>query len=200
VSSKQPTAATIQLLGGTLCLDFVNTTEWGEPGARLPKAFDVLADPESLVTWGRRLGVLRNRGEIAVADHDVDAALALRSLVHTTFSSVAAGDDPPLDALEQLHALYAEGTATASIRQRDEGWRLTWPDDKLGSLRFAVAADAIALLGDAERLSRLRQCPGRNCGGLFIDTSGRRRWCSMDGCGSRAKMRRHYARQRGQIV
>ena len=30
---------------------------------------------------------------------------------------------------------------------------------------------------------------------LFLDTSGRRRWCSMDTCGSRAKMRAMYARR-----
>jgi predicted RNA-binding Zn ribbon-like protein len=43
----------------------------------------------------------------------------------------------------------------------------------------------------------VRQCPGRNCGWLFLDVSGRRHWCSMATCGSRAKMRRLYARQRG---
>jgi predicted RNA-binding Zn ribbon-like protein len=63
-------------------------------------------------------------------------------------------------------------------------------------VRFAVAVDAIALLGDPARLSRVRACPGRNCGWLFLDTSGRRRWCSMETCGSREKMRRMYERRR----
>jgi predicted RNA-binding Zn ribbon-like protein len=39
-------------------------------------------------------------------------------------------------------------------------------------------------------------CPGNNCGWLFLDGSGRRQWCSMEVCGSRAKMRRRYERQR----
>jgi predicted RNA-binding Zn ribbon-like protein len=63
-------------------------------------------------------------------------------------------------------------------------------------VRFAVVTDAVALLADGERLARLRRCPGRDCGWLFLDTSGRRRWCSMGACGSREKMRRMYARQR----
>ena len=45
----------------------------------------------------------------------------------------------------------------------------------------------------------LRACggvPGRRCGWLFLDTSGRRRWCSMTTCGSRVKMRRLYERRR----
>jgi predicted RNA-binding Zn ribbon-like protein len=58
-------------------------------------------------------------------------------------------------------------------------------------------ADAVALLADPERLARVRQCPGRNCGWVFLDVSGRRHWCSMATCGSRAKMRRMYARRRG---
>ena len=46
----------------------------------------------------------------------------------------------------------------------------------------------------------VKECPGAgDCGWLFYDTSrnGARRWCSMEGCGSGVKMRRHYARQRG---
>ena len=50
------------------------------------------------------------------------------------------------------------------------------------------------------RLDRIRECPGLDgCGWLFYDTSrnGSRRWCSMEGCGNRAKGRRHYWSTRG---
>jgi predicted RNA-binding Zn ribbon-like protein len=62
-----------------------------------------------------------------------------------------------------------------------------------------VAADAVALLADPAVLARLKRCPGRDCGWLFLDASGRRRWCSMDSCGSREKMRRLYARRKGSV-
>jgi predicted RNA-binding Zn ribbon-like protein len=62
-------------------------------------------------------------------------------------------------------------------------------------VRFAVSVDAVALLADQRRLARVRVCPGRDCGWLFLDASGRRRWCSMTTCGSREKMRRMYARR-----
>ena len=47
-----------------------------------------------------------------------------------------------------------------------------------------------------DRLRRVRQCPAHDCGWLFLDTSknGSRRWCRMDGCGAKAKMRRYRAR------
>lgn len=44
------------------------------------------------------------------------------------------------------------------------------------------------------QLSRICACPGTGCGWLFLDRSGRRRWCTMSTCGNRAKARRFLAR------
>src|SRR5918993_627325 len=59
------------------------------------------------------------------------------------------------------------------------GWRYDWAADDPRRVRFAAVADAVALLGDADRLARVTRCPGHQCGWLFINASGRRRWCSM---------------------
>ena len=90
---------------------------------------------------------------------------------------------------------YADAAAAARLSPRDGAYVLDWPGDDPRRVRFAVAADAIALLAGADRLQRIHVCPGRNCGWLFLNTSGRRRWCSMATCGSRAKMRALYARR-----
>jgi predicted RNA-binding Zn ribbon-like protein len=82
-------------------------------------------------------------------------------------------------------------------RRREGAWRLDWPRDDPRRVRLAVVADAVELLGDADRLARVTRCPGRHCGWLFINASGRRRWCSMSTCGSREKMRRMYRRRHG---
>jgi len=60
---------------------------------------------------------------------------------------------------------------------------------------FAVARAAEDLLADPDRPA-VRACPGEDCGWLFLDTRGRRRWCDMASCGNRAKVRAHAARQR----
>ena len=73
------------------------------------------------------------------------------------------------------------------------------PPHELGRPLWLVAESAADLLTDGT-LGRIKECPGAgDCGWLFYDTSrnGRRRWCGMEGCGSRVKMRRHYARQHG---
>ena len=57
-------------------------------------------------------------------------------------------------------------------------------------MRFSAVVDAIALLADPAVLARVRRCPEGDRGWLFLDASDCRRWCSMQTCGSREKMRR----------
>jgi predicted RNA-binding Zn ribbon-like protein len=53
-----------------------------------------------------------------------------------------------------------------------------------------VARDGIDLLSGPDAES-IRECEDPACTLLFVDTSRshRRRWCSMNSCGARAKMR-----------
>ena len=95
-----------------------------------------------------------------------------------------------------LHEGFAEATGSGELELADGAWRFTWPDDDPRRVRFSAAVDAVTLLTDHERLARLTRCPGHDCGWLFLDRTGRRRWCSMAACGSREKMRRMYARRK----
>jgi predicted RNA-binding Zn ribbon-like protein len=157
---------------------------------------DVLDEPDALRRWGRRLGVLSPRARVVVTDTELASARNLRATIHEVFAAVAAGDHPSEEAVDRLRAVYAEAVRVGRMRSDDESWALTWPDDDARSVRYAAVADAMALLAEPARFRRVRQCPGRNCGGLFVDVSGQRKWCSMEACGSRAKMRRLYERRR----
>jgi predicted RNA-binding Zn ribbon-like protein len=59
----------------------------------------------------------------------------------------------------------------------------------------AIARDAVRLF-DPDAGGRIRECAAEDCGHLYLDTSrsGNRRWCSMQRCGNRAKVRAHRAR------
>jgi predicted RNA-binding Zn ribbon-like protein len=52
-----------------------------------------------------------------------------------------------------------------------------------------IARTGVELLGGALR-DRIRHCSGEGCALLFVDTSrsGHRKWCSMSGCGNKAKV------------
>jgi CGNR zinc finger/Putative stress-induced transcription regulator len=76
--------------------------------------------------------------------------------------------------------------------------RATWSP---GSPPLAEPLDAFAwqaqlLLQDPSALGQLGRCPGHDCGWLFLDPLGRRRWCIMAICGNREKARRHAERSR----
>jgi predicted RNA-binding Zn ribbon-like protein len=190
------TPETIKLWGGTLCLDFANSVDWSARGEPLSPSTDALLGPRELARWGRRLGVVRGRLPV-VDDEELEAALALRLVLHRLFSALAQDGRPRRADLEALARDHAEAAGAARLGPADDGtWRLQWPAADARAIRFAVAVDAVALLADPARLARLHSCPGPDCGWLFLDTSGRRRWCSMSTCGSRVKMRRLYERRR----
>jgi predicted RNA-binding Zn ribbon-like protein len=186
---------TIQLWGGALCLDFVNSVDYDARDRPLP-AHEALVAPADLARWARRLGVTGGRRLLRVGQAELAAALALRTSLYAVLAELARGEPAPAGALRHVAREHAEATAEARLVARDGAFAPEWPATDPRRVRFAVVADAVALLGDAERLARLRRCPGRDCGWLFLDTSGRRRWCSMQTCGSRAKMRRLYERRR----
>jgi predicted RNA-binding Zn ribbon-like protein len=59
----------------------------------------------------------------------------------------------------------------------------------------AMAREAIGMFGDDHR-DRVRECAASDCGLIFYDDSraASRRWCSMQRCGNRAKVRAYRAR------
>jgi predicted RNA-binding Zn ribbon-like protein len=67
-------------------------------------------------------------------------------------------------------------------------------------LLVPVAESAAWLLEHGDG-SLVRRCEGTGCVLLFYDTTRNksRRWCSMEGCGSRAKAAAYYRRSRGGV-
>ena len=80
-------------------------------------------------------------------------------------------------------------------RQKTAAWRWHARTSGADQLLFTIALDAADLLLSTER-SRVRVCEGAGCGWFFVDRSkaGRRRWCNMEVCGNRVKVRSYRAR------
>jgi predicted RNA-binding Zn ribbon-like protein len=190
------TPETVPLWGGTLCLDFANSVDWSPRDEYVDAdRTDVLQTEEMLARWGLRVGLLGDAVP-TTSMAELDRARALRDAVYRLFAAVSRHQEPAPGDVELLMRDYREAVIQASLVAGDGCFQLDWwPEDPRRS-RYAVAADAIALLQDPDRLERVTRCPGRNCGWLFLNASGRRRWCSMSTCGSREKMRRLYQRRR----
>jgi predicted RNA-binding Zn ribbon-like protein len=197
----------LRLSGDALCLDLANTVDPREAEPRV----DHLTEAAAIADWGERAGALgaadadRVRAAIAADPDAAAAALArlrdLREAIHRTFRAIAVGAAPAADDLEQVRERWADGVAAARLAAGEDGAGYGLVPREPGApdrIAWAAAASALELLGSG-RLDRVHRCAADDgCGWLFFDRSrsGNRRWCSMDTCGARAKMRAHYRRQR----
>jgi predicted RNA-binding Zn ribbon-like protein len=192
----------VPLVGGRLCLDFVNTT-----GARAgPRPRERLRTYADLLVWARRAGALPQLDEIRLSELARQSpgrareALArvreVRELLHRVLVVVLTGSPPSTPDLGALNELVREaGRGHALV---PTAGRLAWrarPPEQLDGVLWPVVADA-ALLLVADEMVRLKQCG--ECDWLFLDRSrnGGRRWCKK-ACGDRVKSRRYYARRGG---
>ncbi len=182
-------------IGGHPALDFVNTwAGWRRP-VPADKA-DYLASYDHLVVWSAHAGLLdaesadrlRRRGarRRAEAEEVLDEARALRPPLRAAL--LDPGDDKAVKAVSSLATRAASAARLAAGEQ--PAWEI---GGGLAQPLLRVAWSAAEALTRAD-LTSVHACPGEECGWLFLDPRGRRRWCSMASCGNRAKVAAHARR------
>ena len=201
-------AATHQLIGGTLCLDFANTINGH--GRMAPHEY--LSGYPDLVIWSRRAGILtdaeaerllRIAGERPREASTVyKCAIELRETIFRVFSALALSRSPKTADIVALNQARLDALNHSTISRRDGGYAIDWTDKSaLERMLWPIALSAADLL-TAPNLTRVRQCEGDRCDWLFVDTSRNhlRRWCSMAECGNRSKAQRFLARKRKRQI
>lgn len=170
------------LRGEPLGLDLLNT-RWIDNGVR----HDLLCDTGGLALWLAGNGLL----DRAAAD---PAALAATLRAREALEAVVA-EPRAENARELLNGVLAHGRIRRSLGA-DGPAEHPELDDPAWLAAWLAADDYLRLLGTAP--DRIRACANEACILHFYDVSknGTRRWCSMSGCGNRAKASRHYARTR----
>ena len=108
---------------------------------------------------------------------------------------------PAATDIEALNDLLAASPARTTLRRERNGF--SWDVDMRGSTALGQLAPVLWSAGDlltGGKLDKVRRCANPECGWLFFDDSraGKRRWCSMQACGNRAKARRHYHKSRAE--
>ncbi|MEO5534669.1 MAG: CGNR zinc finger domain-containing protein [Pseudolysinimonas sp.] len=168
------------------------TTWFFDAGA---ESLDFAAAPEPV--HGRDLGEwLAARYErldaTEASERDLTDARGLRAAI--TRLSIAAADQESLgpDDVDTVNLFGATPdippTLAGGRRQAGAG-RL-----RTGQVLSTLARDIIAIL--SVEPERIRRCDAEDCRRVFRDESRtvNRRWCSMQRCGNRAKVRAHRAR------
>ncbi len=213
--SERP-AAQMDLAGGRLCLDFVNTVGGWNPDPAMSKSdpfavvarADKLDDYFDLLAWSLHTGLLGENEAQALARearrHEKEAAatlkraVALRGAIYRICAAIihqSPARPSDLDLLNQeLNVAYGRLRLGAG----EENFIWEWTDAKIALDRVLwLIADSAAEMLTTDDLTRLRGCPGEDCGWIFLDISknGRRQWCNMQTCGNLAKVRRFRQRQ-----
>jgi len=192
------TGRLLPVLGGALCLDFVNTID---PRLQPPRE-DFLPTFEALINWAAFVGtadVAEVQSLSAEAEGDPmqaaqvhHRAIELREALFELFRPPRRPGQHPA-GLAVFNKELRRALAETELTRDASHYRLApRPSARLDRILWPVARSAVELLTSAD-LDHVRECDGRGCGWLFRDTSkaGRRRWCSMAICGNRAKARRH---------
>ncbi|MFG2297135.1 CGNR zinc finger domain-containing protein [Streptomyces sp. NPDC048603] len=179
------------LTGEPVALDLLNT-RWvadGTPLDLFAGAGIGLTRVEGLEIWLRSTGLDAERGFRA------DPATLVHLLTAREALARAVADPADPGARSLVDAVLEHGRIRATLTADGPGERAEFADPSWGPA-WTAARNYLELLGSAP--DRIRKCASETCVLHFHDVSrnGTRRWCSMAGCGNRAKASRHYARTR----
>lgn len=183
------------LISGYLSLDLVNT-EMVRNGTR----YDLLTKSEDVINWVNTLleeNILLTKqisDNVQEWSSQVLPILReIRSFLRKGYESLADGEDLSEGWINYLETVIEKAPFTYKVENNELiPVPIGQPSNVLISL---VALDAIKLY-TSNKLSSIHRCANPSCVLLFIDTRGRRKWCSMRICGNREKVTRFQRRQK----
>jgi predicted RNA-binding Zn ribbon-like protein len=162
-------------------------------GERWRRSFERLREPADLARWIHEAGL--GQPPSTLSADDLSEARLLREALYRTFSAVRTGSRPRRSDVRAINGWAVQPGIDVTLHQdRGQLHRVSGVADASRVLAD-LARDGVDLLGGPEA-QRIRECARPDCSLLFLDTSraGRRRWCSMDGCGARNKMATYRSR------
>lgn len=179
------------LISNNLPLDLVNTevVSYG-------KRHNLLKSKEDLLEWLRLMSKVTpffNQLTLKKAQDElttvmVEKILELRSTLRENFEKIADGEEPGESFITFLEKKIELAPFTYKILDTKLA-RIPIGniDDAIISL---IAYDGLSLIY-TKKINLIKRCANEECVLLFIDNTGRRKWCSMKICGNREKVSRH---------
>jgi predicted RNA-binding Zn ribbon-like protein len=199
MNESKRTLETLEMVGSALCFDFTNTIN----SRRMPE-HDYLLTYSDLVDWAEKVDILsfqqakalkqRETQDVKKAVKALEYGRTVREIIYLAFSAIANESKPRGEALRAFSRLYQEAIANSHFVRNEGHYEIEWKtDETFDALLWPIVSSAEKILVSRE-LSQVKECP--SCGWLFLDNSKNqsRRWCSMNTCGARDKMRRYHRR------
>jgi predicted RNA-binding Zn ribbon-like protein len=190
-------------VGNLPCLDFVNT-EIVARGSRV----DLLAGFADLVRWLQAASLItppqardaeKRWGNVPEGKAVFKEAVSLRCALRLMAERLAAGKPADRATIEPINRVLASRPTYTQLELNGNkvASHLHLTSESSRHLLVPIAESAAWLLEHGD-MSLVRCCENPACILFFYDTTKnkRRRWCSMDACGSRAKAAAYYRRSR----
>jgi predicted RNA-binding Zn ribbon-like protein len=180
----------LDLVGDHVAINFINTLRRQEGVLA-----DTLESDQHVIQWMRKMSL---RPPLILKPLKPTALLVtarnLRSLALQSVEQRKAGKHVSLDA---LNAFLADASSHLELGVRERQINLERVYEARDARQFlAPLADTIADLLANGDFDLVRHCEGENCVLWFYDRTKahRRRWCTAEGCGTRARVAAFRAR------
>lgn len=150
--------------------------------------FEVLHRPGDLSGWLTRSDL--HLPMLTVDDELLGGAKTLRSAIWAVYTATATGTVADPAAVSELNAWARQQPLVPQLGGDD----LSFMEPTVTQALSSLARETVELV--TSHPARIRQCAAADCPLMFYDTSrsGARRWCSMQRCGNRSKVRSHRER------
>lgn len=175
------------LISGNLSVDLVNTEV-----VRRGQRYDLLITDEDMWDWlntvQEQIPFWNDRNQLECQNRMTavkETILKMRIVLREQFELIADNHE-----ISSTFVIYLEKCIErAPITYKIIGQQLVIiPLGEIEEMLITlIAFDALTLIAN-QKLCSLKRCSNADCVLLFIDESGRRKWCSMKICGNRQKV------------
>jgi len=180
--------------GGCPCLNLVATVGWRSA----PKPVERLRSTSDLADWLVAAKLLTVRP--TVMPDELTSARRLREAIFRLVMATMKHQSPRPNDIALLNRWSRVLKPVPTLQWRESQLHLRENASQPTKAALSVIAQDAVLLLVNKSILRVKECARPDCTLLFIDASrsGRRRWCSMDACGNRAKTVGYRRRLKGR--
>ncbi|MDQ0879388.1 CGNR zinc finger domain-containing protein [Peribacillus sp. V2I11] len=182
------------LISSNLSLDLVNT-ELVSRGQRQ----DLLLSGRDVLDWisviKRKNSFWDNQLSLKIKERIQQVFIGLlemRTILRKQFELIADGNQIPDEFIAFLENKIQKSPFTYKLMDQK---LVPIPIGEAEDILLSYIAFDFLTLIEENKLSSLKRCSNDDCVLLFIDESGRRKWCSMKICGNRKKVARFQHRK-----
>lgn len=175
------------LICGNISLDLVNTevVRWGQRYDLILKNEDILEwlyeVKEDHSFWNEQL-FLKIKERLS---HVTSSLLEMRKIIRKEFEAIADQQHISNDFITFLEKKMEKAPFAYKLIEHK---LIPFPLGEIEDVLLSLIAFDIVTLIEENKLNFLKRCSNPECVLLFIDVTGRRKWCSMKICGNRKKV------------